>query len=180
MPDGSLQNIAAVLFPPMTHFKLVENEVTLICPVQLNNKNRHQKKGWGIQLLTGSTESAITVPCRVITQKFHKTDRIFSPRYLCSHHPTGPSVTEFSVRADKETAVSINWVNTSTGELPGTRADHEHCPSSPIQEQLAAFSLDAMSKVAPDSRAWKWKAKAILEGYTWMTWGKKQLLASRY
>lgn len=45
MPDGSLQNIAAILFPPMIHFKLVENEVTLICPVQLYNKNRHTNKG---------------------------------------------------------------------------------------------------------------------------------------
>lgn len=59
MADGSLQNIAAVLFPPMTHFKLVENEVTLICPVQLYNKNRHENKGCGIQLLSGFTYSAM-------------------------------------------------------------------------------------------------------------------------
>lgn len=78
MPDGSLQNIAAVLFPPMTRFKLVENEVTLICRVQLYKKTE-----------SSYSLDSPSLPRSVITQQFHKTDYIFSPRYLCSHHPTG-------------------------------------------------------------------------------------------
>lgn len=120
-----------------------------------------------------------SLPCSVTTQESHKTRlSIFTELSLLSS-PYWPLANRVhNVRADKETAVSVNWVNTYTGEIPRTRDDHEHCTSSPIQGQLAAFSLDAMSKVAPDSRAWKWKAKAILEGYTWMAWEKNQILTS--
>lgn len=49
----------------------------------------------------------------VITQQFHKTDHVFSPRYLRSHHPTGPCLTEFTASGQTRKQLSV-W----TGSTP--------------------------------------------------------------